>query len=475
MKRSVILIVSVMASLVFTPWSRATPAYDFGCFASSGEDLQGRTYSRSLGPLVEYAVGGDRPDMTAVRPFFTDEHDARTGRENIDILWPVAHITHWKNETDWRFLSAFYFGPRPTEPPSTYHFWILPILAVGRNTAGEDYGAVFPLGGRIDNWFGRDTVKFVLFPLYWHSELNDLRTDHWLWPIVSRTTGDDLYRFRVFPFYGLSKKKGEYKNTYILWPFWTSSRLDHPGVRGSGFMLFPIYGHAKSEVEETWMFVPPFFRHTVGKQGTHNVYLWPFIQTSKSKKEDKLYVWPLYGRRTTPDENRQFWLWPFIWNRHDITPPTDINRFRIFPLFYSESQRPLKTPDTVVDRYVSVWPLMSYERMRDDTKRVRVVDLWPFRDTAPIERNLSPLWTVYRYERTARGRENEVLWGLARWGSLTNGMASGSVFPLVSWSHDHAADTHREWDFLKGMLGYQRSETGKTWRVLYFLKWRIKP
>ena len=453
----------------------ASPVHDFGCIASTGDDLHGRSYSRGLGPLVEVSGQGDRPAMTAVRPFFTDEVDARTGREVIDILWPVAEIRHWKNETDWRFLTAFYFGPKPTDPPDAYHLWVLPVLALGRNNAGEDYGAVFPIGGRIDNWFGRDKVEFVLFPLYWHSELNDLRTDHWLWPFISRTTGDDLYRFRVFPFYGRSEKKGEGESKYILWPFWTSTRLDRPGMRGSGFMLFPLYGHAKTEVEETWMFVPPFFRHTVGKKGTHNIYLWPFIQTATSKKEDKVYVWPLYGRRTRPDENRQFWLWPFIWKRHEIVPPADINRFRVFPFFYSEYERPIKHPDKVVDRYVSVWPLMSYKRTRDDGKRVRVVDLWPFRDTAPIERNLSPLWTLYRYERTPRGRENELLWGVARWGSLTNGTASGSLFPIASWSHDRKYDTHREWDFLKGMLGYERNETGKTWQVLYLIRWRTKP
>jgi hypothetical protein len=346
---------------------------------------------------------------------------------------------------------------------------------MGRNSNGEDYGAVFPLGGRIDHWFGRDRVEFALFPLYWHSELNDLRTDHWLWPIISRTTGRDLNRFRVFPFYGRSEKKGEGGSRYILWPFWTSSHIDRPGISGSGFMAFPFYGHAKTEVEETWMFLPPFFRHTVGRQGIHNVYLWPFIQMSSSKKEDKLYVWPLYGRRTRPEENRQFWLWPFIWKRHEIAPPITMDCFQVFPLFYSESHRPVKTPDVVTDRHVSVWPLLSYQRTGEETKRVRVVDLWPFRDTAPIERNLSPLWTVYRYERTPRGRENELLWGVARWGSLTNGTVSGSVFPLASWAHDRTADSYREWDFLKGMIGYQRNETGKTWRVLYVLRWRTTP
>lgn len=454
----------------------AGPVYDYGCLASSGEDLHGRDSARGLGPLVEWSgLGDDRPAIKAVRPFFVREDDGRIGREDLDILWPVAHIRHWKNQTDWRFLTAFYLGPHPADPPSQYAFWLLPILAVGRNKAGEDYGAVFPLGGRVDNWFGRDRMEFVLFPLYAHSELNDLRTDHWLWPIVSRTTGTDLYRFRVFPFYGRSEKKGEGRNTFILWPFWTSFHSDRPGVRSDGFMLFPVYGHAKNDREETWMFLPPFFRHTAGKSHSQNIILWPFYQSETSKTQDKLYVWPLYGRRTTADEDRRFWLWPFIWKRHETCKPVTVDRFRVFPLYASEATRPIAAPTNVVDRYVSVWPLMSYERKKQDYKRVRIMDLWPFRNTAPVERNLSPLWTVYQREKTPRGVENELLWGMARWGGGTNGVTHGSVFPLASWSHDGAADTQRGWEFLKGMLGYERNETGRAWRALYLIRWRTEP
>ncbi len=427
-------------------------------------------------PLLEWREQGDlKPAMKAVRPFFTYEDDALTGKESLDILWPLAHIRHWKGETDWRFLTAYYFGPRPTEPDTQYAFWFLPLLAIGRNKTGEDYGAVFPLGGRVDNWFGRDRMEFVLFPLYAHSELNDLRTDHWLWPLVSRTTGDDLYRFRVFPFYGRSEKKGEGESKFILWPLWTSVRRDHPGNRGGGFMLFPFYGHSKTDREETWMFLPPFFRHTVGKNVDQNVYFWPFIQTEKSRYQDKFYVWPLYGRRTTAQDDRQFWLWPLVWNRHETSPAVTFNRFRVFPLLTAESTRSRAAPTNVISRYVSVWPLVSYERSGPDMKRVRVLDLWPFHDTAPVERNLSPLWTLYQRERTPAGVESEALWGLARWGSRTNGPVHGSVFPLASWSHDRAGDTQRGWEFLKGLLGYERNEEGKSWRALYFFRWRTQP
>lgn len=453
----------------------ASPVYDYGCLASSGSDSSACDTARGLGPVLEHSERGGTNRLVAVRPFFVHESDARSGKESLDVLWPVGHFSWWHNETDWRFLVAYYHDPNSADSASAYRFWLLPLVAMGRSTTGEDYGALFPLGGRIDNWFGRDRVEFVLFPLYWHSELNDLRTDHFLWPFISRTTGDDLYRFRVFPFYARSEKKGVGEHRSILWPFWSTVRYDRPGARGSGYMLFPFYGHAKTECSETWMFLPPFFRHSTGKAGTENIYLWPFIQTRTSKEEDKLYVWPLYGRRTTERENRRFWLWPLIWNRTETRSDRFVNRVSVFPVFHSENTRLKKKDEPVVDRYVSIWPLGSYERIREDYKRVRFPDLWPFRNTAPIERNLTPWWTFYKYERTPVGRENEFLWGLIHWGVETNGASSGSIFPLASWGRGDKDAKTKNWDFLKGMVGYRHDEAGTDWRLLYFIHWRNRP
>ncbi len=466
---------SVLLALGLTAGAMAAPVYDYGCLTSFGPDLHGNDTARGLGPIYEHSERGGTNRFMAIRPFFTYGNEVRTGKEVLDVLWPLAHYSWWFNETNWRFFTAFYHDPDTADPASAYRFWLLPLVAMGRSKAGEDYGALFPLGGRIDDWFGRDRVEFALFPLYWHSELNDLRTDHYLWPFISRTTGNDVYRFRVFPFYARSEQKGVGEHRSILWPFWSTARYDRPGARGSGFMLFPIYGHAKTECSETWMFIPPFFRHTTGKIGTETVYLWPFIQTQKTKDQEKVYVWPLYGRRTNQHENRRFWLWPFFWNRTEAKKDYSVNKVRVFPVFDSETTRKKRGDEAVVDRYVTIWPLGSYERTRDEYKRFRILDLWPFRNTAPIERNLTPWWTVYKYERTPSGRENDILWGLIHWGAQTNGASGGSIFPLATWGRGDRDGQQKNWDFLKGMLGYQHDEAGTCWRVLYFIHWRNKP
>ena len=462
----------IFIGMVMTGVVQAAPVHDLGCLYSTDTAQDGMGMTEALGPVLEWRNSPDGTYRHAIRPFFVHERDAR-GRDMLDLLWPVGTISKWKGETTWRFLTAFGVDPDNEDPGSPYRTWILPLLFFGRNAEGEGYTALFPLGGRIDGFMGRD-VAFVLFPLYARSRLKDLETHYFPWPLISRTTGDDFYQYRVFPFYGRSSKRNAWDKRFVLWPFWTSAHYYYPGSSGSGFVLFPIVGHVKLENQETWMILPPFFRRSVGPNGHEGCYPWPFIQTS-SGKVDKLYVWPLYGRKTEGQVQRSFWLWPFIWQRHDVWKPTETDRFRVFPVFYAEASRRTDTPSKVTDRYVSVWPLLSYVRSQDDYKRVRVLDLWPFRNTPPIERNLAPWWTLYRYERHANGRDNELLWGIARWGRAKEGDRYGSLFPLISWTRDPESNTHREWDFLKGLIGYRRSETGREYRFLYFIRWRSEP
>ncbi len=447
------------------------PVYDFGCLASDRRDLFDRAQFRALGPLVEWTRDGV-PTLTGVRPFFTYEEDGR-GRDELDVLWPLASFRQWDRMSDWRILVAFGHDDDQTDPLSRYRAWILPFAFWGRDAKGQRYGALFPLGGSIHEFCGRD-VSFVLFPLYSHSTLDDIDTHNFLYPFVSWTTAKDTRKFRIFPFYGHSVKTGVWDKRFILWPFWTSSRFERPGARGGGFVLFPIYGHLKMENQESWMVVPPFIRWSKSAKGREGYYVWPFVQTASGEK-DKVQVWPLFGYQRTKEESSRYFLWPIVYSRHDARPAGDANTFRVFPVYYGYKQTVTNAAAGMLPaRAACVWPLFDYNR-EGDHARLRVLGLWPSRNTLPIERNLAPLWTLYRFERTPLGREHELLWGLAHWERSAAGVRSASVFPVVSWAGDGAADTFRKWVFLKGLLGYERTGKGHRYRALYLLSWGDKP
>jgi hypothetical protein len=449
----------------------AAPVYDLGCIASDRPDLQGRAQFRALGPLVEWTRDGSY-SLRGIRPFFTSECDARD-REVLDVLWPLATFRRWDRETDWRVLVAFGSVADTTDPASRYHAWLFPFLFWGRDGEGRNYQAFFPIGGTIREFMGRD-VSFVLFPLYSYSTINSLKTHNVLYPVVSWTTGDRLRKFRVFPLYARSVKKDDYDKRFVMWPIWSSVRYERPGARGKGFILFPIYGHLKLENQESWMVLPPFNRWTISPKGRDGYFLWPFIHIASGEK-DQFQVWPLYGRKRTAAEATRFALWPIVYSRHTPRPAGDANTFRVFPFYYSFRQSVTNTATRVQPaRSVCVWPLFDYDRT-GDRSRVRVLDLWPPRNTPGIERNLAPLWTLYRFEKTELGREHELLWGLAHWERSATGVSSGSVFPLTSWATDGTAGTVRRWDVLKGLMGYERQGSARRYRALYLFTWGDQP
>jgi len=450
----------------------AAPVSDWGCFYSQDGAAGFDPGWTAVGPVLEHSRGGGVV-LDAVRPFYTRETDGR-GRTVTDVLWPVATMRKWGNDSDWRFLTAVGHDDDAGDPAGAYRAWFLPFFFFGRNRAGEDYGAVFPLGGRIEGWYGRDEVSFILFPLYARSRLKDIETHHVLWPLLSRTTGDAVYQARFFPFYGYSRRGDMMERTFILWPVWNRVKDCKPGASGGGFMLFPFGGHVKMGDQETWMLLPPFFRHTRTREGTAGACPWPLVQWQQGKSR-KLYVWPLYGRRTSEGDNVSFWAWPLVWKGRTQRDGVQRDRFRVFPVYSQEVLRKADQSGTAVaDRYVSVWPLVSYRQSGSNTTW-RMMDLWPFRDTPAIERNLAPWWTVYDRRRTGEGTSGRLLWGLARWSTRKDGEVYRSLFPLGAMRRDRQGDRYREWEFLKGAAGYRRDESGRSYRLLYFLRWRSGP
>ena len=111
---------------------------------------------------------------------------------------------------------------------------------------------------------------------------------------------------------------------------------------------------------------------------------------------------------------------------------------------------------------------MSYMQ-EGGNKRFRVLELWPLRNTGPVEREYAPIWTLYTHTLMGDSYDDELLWGLYRCRKRGADYRSVSLFPVVSWTRDDRDGNRREWSVLKGLLGYKRDGTQKSVRVLYLL------
>jgi hypothetical protein len=460
---------------------------DAGLLFYQGYDVEGNRLKTTAGPFVERRETDTGNSMFAIRPFYSVTRSEERDRELYEYLWPLGMYKKYQGTTYWRFLLAWGHDFDNTQSGSRYRYSIFPLVWGGRNKEGRGYFALFPLGGRIDEFLGQDSVTFGLFPLYLQYRVRDVQTRYFLWPLCYRTRGGGVKRGGVFPFYGysLNNNLGKWSKRYVMWPFWTSVRYKFPGESGGGFILFPLFGYATvGERTRTLMLVPPLFRFSKGKRGHREVNSpWPFVQYASGDYE-KFYMWPLWGRKSDEHYNRWFVLWPILFDKTLYRRQYYARRFLIVPFIQSEARYryadPGKTKDRkawgetedAIFRYLKLWPLLQYEGS-DDSARLRVLALWPFKLADNVDRNWSPLWTVYSRERAGPEKEDKLLWGLIRWRRSRKGDRDFRLFPLYADRKRVGPDYERKWNLLYGLAGYKREGLQKQGRLLYVIRWNF--
>lgn len=474
---------------------------DWGPLASWMTDADGNARMRAVGPFWEKADSPDGKSLRAVpRPLFARAVDPAAGRSSWDCLWPLATgKTFWKQKS-WRVLNTFFFDRDPEDPMSQYRLWFLPFWFQGRDRGGEGYSALFPLGGELRNFLGRDLVQFVLWPLWTRSQIHQMKTTDVLWPIFSRTTTPDHHReqFRIFPLYAYSRNARQFEKYSVLWPIWTRARYTHPKAQGTAWVLFPLCGRVNLNSQQGWMFLPPFFQHVRSDKLTRTYCPWPFFQRETGYRE-RLYFWPLYGYRKDGVLERRFWIWPLVIREQNEWGPKKQTRWSITPFFTSVSQAenpqpsgqmtgkgilgllagapktepavapaapPAGKPRVTAVR-TKLWPV--YSRLYDldqGTYRLRLLDLWPVGHPPAVERSWAPFWTVLDYRVHGPASDLDVLWGLYRDTRRVDGARAFSLFPL--WQHERTGgDVARRWSVLKGLIAYDRTATNRQVRFLW--------
>ncbi|HMO51579.1 MAG TPA: hypothetical protein PKE26_01765 [Kiritimatiellia bacterium] len=459
--------------------SRRRSGFDFGPFISRHQDVNGDWRLKILGPLYEQAESGDGMRLDAVRPLYSTVEDPTRDRALTDVVWPLATSRTVRDENQWRYLFFFGFNHTTNDPGQRYRTWLIPFYFQGRDAEGKTYRALFPVGGTIKDFVGRDEISFVLFPLYSTSALNDLSTVNVLWPFISRTRSerDHIYRARVFPFYGVNRHRDKFDKRFILWPIYTEVHYQYPKGHGKGHMVFPLYGRLDLDTEKTWWVVPPLVRFTRGENMNITYAPWPFYQRRVGAGIDQRYLWPLWGKKVIDDLDTRFYLWPIFWTERDRRPGQTVERVLVVPFFSHTAVRAdtsgataADAPPEVLARRHKFWPLYSYRRV-EEASHLRLVELWPFADTPSVERNWAPLWSLYT--RSARGADvdHEALWGVFRHQRRGDDYRYVSLFPLVDVTREEAAsESVRSWNLLKGLVGYERKGSRKSIRLLYFVR-----
>ena len=470
--RSALLVFAVLwSSACCTP---ASKEFDFGFIASRQRDVLGNMRFKAAGPFYEYSLSTSNDIFMAARPVFSRTDVSLAERRLTEILWPVASLRRIEKQISQRYVLVYYQKEDVSKPESRYRFFLFPLYFQGRDAKGIRYAAIVPLGGTIRDNLLSDEINFFLFPLYWDRTVNGVKTVNVVWPIYSKTDRQGEDRHMVFPIYGYSRHEDEFEKKFIMWPIYTWANYNYKASKGSGHIVFPLYGYVNLTDQRTVWIVPPFFRFTRGARQNKIFCPWPFVQIMRGEV-DKLYIWPLWGRKYQSGRRSSFFLWPLGRTSHsDRLDKTVRNQFKFIPFVDSYVDRnnrlPKTNPESVKSRYHKLWPLASYVQ-RGDFSRFRFLELNPLRKTGAIERNYAPFWTLYTHQRKGEAKESEFLWGLYRNKCKGEERRYVSLFPLCSYERDDSEDnSKREWSFLKGLVGYKREDDEKYVRLLYLIK-----
>ncbi len=463
----VILCVGIGMSLPTKGWStedifNAGPLFDdFELTLSLGHRTE------ILGPLFDYEQK-ESQHQWAIPPLVSYTVDREIDYKEFDFLYPLVTYDRFGAEYRFQILQLFNFsGGQNVQEISRHRFTLFPIYFQQRSVdTNLNYTALMPFYGHLKNRFFRDEIFFVLWPGYVQSRKRDVVTDNYLYPIFHLRKGDALEGWQVWPLIGNEHKGvttrtngfgevetiGGHDKFFALWPIFFNQRTgigtESPQRRQA---LLPFYSVLRSPHRDSSTYIWPFFTYTDDREKKHREWdvPWPFIVVARGEGKTTTRFWPLFSRSHNETLESNFYLWPiYKYNRRHIAP-SDRKRTRIlFFLFSHNTEKNEETGQSL--RRTDLWPLFTSRRDMDGNERLQILAvLEPFvPNNKSIERNYSPLWSLWRSERNARTGETSqsLLWNLYR--------------------HEAARETKKT-SLLFGLYQYQSDPKGKRWRLFY--------
>jgi len=405
-------------------------------------------------------------------PFYVEREAADDSEKRVQFLWPI--FLYRRSERDvsvrvvpfftyWKDVYAYTDG----EEYDTEYMLFPFIYGSDSSEEGRSF-ALFPIGGKLRNFLGRDEIGFFLFPLYLEYRKGELYQRNYLWPILSFSEGGGSKGFRLWPLYGYSERPGEYRSEFALWPIYSRQKFDLDKEQaGERVLIFPIYAREDSRAKHYRSVLWPFFGYERNFAGNFEERSapWPFIVITRGDVYGTR-LWPLYGFRKTEDSQTRFLLWPF-WRKSEyaIDEELKIHETLLVPFWSSRSE--IYGSGEIRVHRTRFWPLWRFRRFEDGSTRLRVLSLLWFNDERGFERQYSPLWTIYERETAPGGAGRaSAFWGLYRRNS-GGGRSEARVPFLFSRTIDSERDLE-ETKIFGGLLATTKRDGKRRLRLFHF-------
>ncbi len=414
----------------------------------------------ALGPLFTYRKDKEEKDV-AFRPLFYSQTEPE--RYRLDYLFPFGGY----ERTETRVHSYFHFvysnNRDLTEEPTRKKERSFLLAFWGETNRGEPYGGFFPLYGNLKNRFGRDEITFLLWPLYSHSRQGESSAYTFLWPIFSVYTGT-REGFKVWPLVGYDRKEDDYRKTFFLWPIFDFEKrnlfTDDPTDVD---MVWPLYVSFSSQKHIYRSVLWPFFSYTYNGYYDYNQWSapWPFVMWGKGGGRSLFRIFPFYSRYHDEGSESGYIAFPVFWYTRDEDEQTSHTLDRY--LLFSKNETRVWKKEDERERRLRVWPFFYYRQEREGRVFFYSPCLLPF-DIEGIEKNWTPLLTLYEYRRNAQGEsESKFLWGFY----VHRRNSAREFYELSFLFRYYTAQDLVYFSVLRGLLEYRSQGSTQALRVLY--------
>jgi len=423
--------------------------------------------TEAVGPFF-YSEQKETRSTWAVPPLLSYSVDPETESKEFDILYPLVTYDRYGEQYRWQFFQWLSFPGGPTQQENARdRFTLFPLYWQQRSSdPSENYTAVFPFYGHIKHRLFRDDNFFVMWPLYIQTRKRDVVTDNYVAPIFSLRHGDGLQGWQFWPLIGKEHKEvttqtngfgdittiGGHDSFFALWPLFFNNRseIGTTNVQWQQASV-PAYSFLRSPMRDYTGILWPFFNYVDDRGQKYREWdaPWPLIVFARGEGKNTTRVWPFFSHARAATVESGFYLWPLYKYNAMHSAPLERKRTRICFFLYSDATEK-NTQSQEVRRRVNFLPFYSYHLDFNGNSRLQVLSvLEPFTPTSKsIERNYSPLWSLWRAEKSPRtgASSQSLLWNLYR--------------------RDATPDA-KKCSLLFGLFQYQSSSKGKSMRLFY--------
>ncbi|MCX7767283.1 MAG: hypothetical protein N2246_11320, partial [Candidatus Sumerlaeia bacterium] len=370
---------------------------------------------------------------TRVSPFisWTGEYPENLSEKRVYFLWPLitfksryqayeenynAHLfvfplAYWqKKQTPVTYFSAtqvlpFYFHSNQGRGRKYYIFF--PFFWWGREVRvfipfyspeRQSFWGVFPLYGKFEGLWGRDEIKFYVWPLLTLSKKKDRQSIHCPWPFVGVYRGTGGRGGKLWPLFAFVKKPDE-TIAQFLWP------LGHYRVKSGGEIakhrekmkiFIPFYLNVDRKNYRLRYYFPLYGKEETPKRISSS-YLFPLITRTKFIQEKTVKtrvlgilaqwqtpasaqgrmireVFPLFGIDRRPHSESSYLLFPVYQYKFDEDERVRFTRHYLIPLLISQCKEWLR--ESKQEKRLIVLPFFGKLQETDGSSKTRL--LWPW-------------------------------------------------------------------------------------------------